>query len=83
MARHQELIKAALDRRLYDFIANHYWEFGKDELKDVILELIYAAFEGTTAECEAEAMQAMCDELKERWEGEFGEEEDEACSTQG
>ena len=29
-----------LKKAPYDFIANHYWEIDKTELKDIILELI-------------------------------------------
>lgn len=40
-----KLIKAVKEDRLYDFIANHYYEMDKEELKDVFLEVIYAIHE--------------------------------------
>lgn len=38
----KQYIEALEDGKGYDFIANNYWEFSKEELKDIILELTYA-----------------------------------------
>lgn len=37
----QGFLNALSDNTAYDYIANHYYDFTKDELKDVILELLY------------------------------------------
>lgn len=44
MDKIQSGIKKALEgQTLYDFIASHYWEMSKEQLKDVVVELICAA----------------------------------------
>lgn len=40
----QELKEYAETGNMYDFIANHYWELSKDELKDLFLEYAYATY---------------------------------------
>ena len=37
----KEIIQAIKEDRLYDFIANHYWEIKPELLKDLILETYY------------------------------------------
>jgi hypothetical protein len=37
-----ETIKAIKDGKLFDFLANHYWEMSKDELGTIAKELAYA-----------------------------------------
>lgn len=37
----QEFLNSLSDNMAYDYIANHYYEFTKDELKDIILECLY------------------------------------------
>ena len=37
----KEIIQAIKDDRLYDFIANHYWEIKPEILKDLIMEIYY------------------------------------------
>ena len=39
--RLQAFLNALSDNTAYDYIANHYYEFGKDELKDIILECLH------------------------------------------
>lgn len=43
----QELKECAANGSIYDFIANHYWELSKDELKDLFLEYTYATYDHT------------------------------------
>lgn len=43
----QELKESANNGEVYDFIANHYWELTKDELKDLFLEYAYATYDLT------------------------------------
>ena len=66
--RMKELLKFAEQNRLCDFIGTEYYAFTKEELRDIIVELACAAFEGTTEEFETETMRDMCDRLKEDWE---------------
>ena len=40
----KEIIQAIKEDRLYDFIANHYWEIKPELLKDLILELTYEIY---------------------------------------
>lgn len=36
-----EMIKCVKNDTFYDFIANEYWQMDKDDLKGIILELVY------------------------------------------
>lgn len=45
----QKEILEGLSNRAYDFIASHYYEISKEDLKDIILELL-AMFEGAEYE---------------------------------
>lgn len=60
------LLEALNSDRLYDYIANHYWEMAKEELKDVLLEVIYS--------CQKRSgIDSISESLEERW----GMDEDE------
>lgn len=60
------LLEALNSDRLYDYIANHYWEMTKEELKDVLLEVIYS--------CQKRSdIDSISVSLEERW----GMDEDE------
>ena len=37
----KEITQAIKEDKLYDFIANHYWEIKPEILKDLILEIYY------------------------------------------
>lgn len=37
----KEILKAIEEDRLYDFIANNYWQIEKETLRDLILEIYY------------------------------------------
>lgn len=39
---YRDLITAMTNGYGYDYVANHYTEFTKEELKDIILECLYA-----------------------------------------
>ena len=58
----REFIQALEEGHGYDYAATHYWEMDRDELKDVILELIYAIGD------ETDKLESAAEELKERWE---------------
>jgi hypothetical protein len=53
----KKFLKALKDGNGYDFIANNYFTFTKEELKDIILELLFNTNVDDTIE-----------ELKQRWE---------------
>ena len=57
----EELLKALNSDRLYDYIANHYWEMTKEELKDVLLEVIYACQKPSD-------IDNISESLEERWD---------------
>ena len=40
----KEIIQAIKEDRLYDFIANHYWEIKPEMLRDLILEFTYEIY---------------------------------------
>ena len=69
MEKHlEEFLQSTVSDKSYDYIANNYYNFTKEELKDIILELLYAIH--TTAHTGKE-MMILADanmELAERWE---------------
>ena len=44
MEKRNEIIQAMKDNHLYDYVANNYYNFSKEELRDIILELDYLLF---------------------------------------
>lgn len=56
----KKAITAIRENKGYDFIANHYYEFTKDELKDIILECLYVLDID-------DILDNIADELEERW----------------
>lgn len=57
----ERLLEALNSDRLYDYIANHYWEMSKEELKDVLLEVIYS--------CQKRSdIDSISESLEERWD---------------
>ena len=56
-----EVMKAIQENRLYDFIANHYWEMSKEELKDILLEVIWNCNEDGVMNL------SIASSLSERW----------------
>lgn len=49
-----KILQAIEEDRLYDFIANHYWEIEKETLRDLILEIFYTLRIERTIEEETE-----------------------------
>lgn len=41
----EKLFTAIKENNLYDYVANHYYEMSKEQLKDIILELSYVMYE--------------------------------------
>ena len=58
----ENLIKALSEDKGYDFIANHYYEFTKEELKDMCLEFLYTLYKCDYDEAE------VIEYLAERWD---------------
>lgn len=56
------LISAIKDDTLYDYIANNYYQWSKDDLKNILLEIIWTARNYTIEEDEKE----LIENLKER-----------------
>lgn len=56
------LISAIKDDTLYDYIANDYYKWSKDDLKNILLEIIWTARNYTLEEGEKE----LIENLKER-----------------
>ena len=56
-----EIMKAIEEDRLYDFIANNYYKMSKEELKDVLLEVIW--------NCNEDGLMnlSIANSLSERW----------------
>lgn len=68
-----EILKAIKEDRLYDFIANHYWEIKPEMLKDLILEIYYILRYETDVDLGAnmqETREKIIESLKENrdWE---------------
>ena len=67
----QAFLNALSDNTAYDYIANHYTQFTKDELKDVILELLYPLVKdgSNLAMVDREKTRlGIKEELEERWD---------------
>ena len=41
----EKLFTAIKENNLYDYVASHYYEMSKEQLKDIILELSYVMYE--------------------------------------
>ena len=68
-----EILKAIKEDRLYDFIANHYWEIKPELMRDLILEIYYVFRYETSLDIEeefAETHEKLIESLKENrdWE---------------
>ena len=63
MDNREKMIEALRNRNYYDFIANNYYTFTKEELKDILLEF---AFE--LSKHKENNLHDVVQELKDRWE---------------
>lgn len=57
-----QVMQAIEEGRLYDFIADNYWNMSKEELKDVLLEVIWSNISN-----EEENKIYLLGNLAERW----------------
>ena len=67
-----EILQSNDPKHSYDFIANHAHEFTKEELRRIILELIYASMDW----CNKHDFNAMMNDVAEELISEFSDEED-------
>ena len=67
----KDLLAALKEGEGYDYIADHYWEMSKEDLKDVALELIWLIQDEMGDK--VSAFDPAIDELKDRWGIEEGE----------
>lgn len=52
----------------YDYICNNYYKFSKEELKDIIKELLYTVYDNMTEKEHNDIMSKVAEELKEAYE---------------
>ncbi len=62
----KELRKALHDGTFYDYVANHYYEMTKDQLKELILNLDWVATSGRYYNQEEEFYKTVEEELENR-----------------
>lgn len=63
----QSGIKSALEeQKLCDFVASHYWEMSKEQLKDIAVELICAAHMFIIEPCVSKFYEEVKGELEDR-----------------
>lgn len=61
----EKFIKALEQDKAYDYIANNYYNYTKDELKDIILELLYGIYTNDTNYMQT--YESIVEEIKERY----------------
>ena len=50
----------------YDFVANNYYKYSKEELKDVVKELLYAIHTNTTKDEHDKILNDVAEELTDQ-----------------
>jgi hypothetical protein len=58
----RQFMEALENGKAYDFMANHYPMFSHNDLKDIVLELLYEM-----GKHEENDISAMLEEMKEQW----------------
>jgi len=74
----KELVKITKENgcNLYDFIANHYWEMSKEELKEVLLAVLGVCIDKCCGDEDEKALgELIVNELEYRFFG-IGEDEE-------
>ena len=69
----KDLIQATAESGayLYDYIADHYWEMSKEELKEVLLAVLGVSLDSCKGEDDEKALgQKIVEELGSRYYGE-------------
>ena len=75
----QEFLNELTSGGGYGYIANHYYEFTKDELKDIILEIMYPLVkdgENLQMVNRQTTLAGIKDELAQRWDYDEAEQDD-------
>ena len=54
----------------YDFIANEYYKFSKEELKDITKELLYTIYNNNSKAMQSIMLEEVADELADNYEEE-------------
>ena len=73
----KDAISAIREGRLYDYVANHYWEMPKEDLKDIALELIWNAEKCLVGKGTLEDLEEnLISDLRERWDMDGAEKEE-------
>lgn len=67
MIRFTEVLKDNPDHA-YDFICQNAWKMSKDELKDIIKELLYGIHTVVLKSEHDEILQSVADELNEQYQ---------------
>lgn len=52
----------------YDYIANNYYKFSKEELKDITKELLYAIYDNHTKAMSNLILEEVAEELADNYE---------------
>ncbi len=60
--------KAIEEDRLYDYIANNYYKMSQEDLKDIVLELVYAVYANCDSKQAKQIYSDMEQGIKERHE---------------
>lgn len=61
----REFGSACANGTIYDFIANHYWELSKEELRDIAEELAFVATDDLSNEETAKFTKEVCQSLED------------------
>lgn len=54
----------------YDYIANNYYKFSKEELKDITKELLYTIYNNNSKAMQSIMLEEVADELADNYEEE-------------
>lgn len=67
----RDLKLAVADNRIYDYIAEHYWEMPRDDLKEVLLAVLGVCYDKCYSDAdERRLMEDINGELESRFFGE-------------
>lgn len=72
MAQFTEVLKNNPDHA-YDFIANNYWKMSKEELANIVKELLYGIKEYVYKPEYRDIMENVADELDEQYDDQYQE----------
>ena len=68
MDKHLEEFLEKIYDEGYGYIANNYNRFSKEELKDIILETLYALTDGLDVASRVKVLISVKEELQGKWE---------------